>query len=170
VTGDLVTLLSVLKGLPLAYDRDLQEDKQPLFDAVDTAQASLAVLTEVVAQVGFDTRAMRRAASDPMLLATDVAEHLVTRGLPFREAHLLVGRVVRECVASRRTLADLSLAEWRRHSRLLDAEVLSLFDLDGALRRRELPGGPGPRAVSRALARAARRAARTREHVASLDA
>ncbi len=170
VTGDLVTLLSVLKGLPLAYDRDLQEDKQPLFDAVDTAEASLAVLTEVVAQVSFDTRAMRRAASDPMLLATDVAEHLVTRGLPFREAHLLVGRVERECAASRRTLADLSLAEWRRHSRLFDEEVLGLFELDGALRRRELPGGPGPRAVSRALARAARRAARTREHVASLGA
>ncbi|MGO8686615.1 MAG: argininosuccinate lyase [Candidatus Dormibacteria bacterium] len=162
VTGDLVALLTVLKGLPLAYNRDLQEDKEPLFDAVDTALATLGVLTDVAARLRFDTTAMRRAASDPMLLATDVAEHLVSRGMPFREAHRLVGAAVRRCVAERRTLADLGLEEWRGLSDLLDAEVLSLFDVDRALRRRELPGGPGPRAVSRALTRAAARAARTR--------
>ena len=162
VIGDLVALLTVLKGLPLAYNRDLQEDKEPLFDAVDTALASLAVLASVVGMLRFDTAAMRRAASDPMLLATDVAELLVARGMPFREAHVLVGAAVRRCVAEHRTLADLRLEEWRELSELFDASVLSLFDVDQALRRRELPGGPGPRAVSRALTRAAARAARTR--------
>ncbi|HYA00580.1 MAG TPA: argininosuccinate lyase [Candidatus Binatia bacterium] len=160
--GDLVSLLAVLKGLPLAYDRDLQEDKRPLFDAVDTALASLAILAEIVSVLRFDVAAMRRAASDPMLQATDVAEHLVARGLAFREAHRLVGAAVQRCLAQGRSLADLGLEEWRAISDRFDESVLGLFDVDAALRRRELPGGPGPRAVSRALARATAMVARTR--------
>jgi argininosuccinate lyase len=163
VTGDLVALLTTLKGLPLAYNRDLQEDKEPLFDAVDTSLATLGILGGVVGRLRFDVVAMRRAASDPMLLATDVAEHLVARGMPFREAHLLVGAAVRRCVAEGRTLADLGLDEWGELSALFDAEVQSLFDVDAALRRRELPGGPGPRTVGRALTRAAAQVARTRK-------
>jgi argininosuccinate lyase len=168
VIGDLVALLTVLKGLPLAYNRDLQEDKEPLFDAVDTCLATLGVVADVVARLGFDTAAMRRAASDPMLLATDVAEHLVARGMPFREAHILVGGAVRRCVAAGRTLADLRLEEWRELSDLFDEQVLALFDVDGALRRRELPGGPGPRTVARALTRARAQVARTRKLAATL--
>jgi argininosuccinate lyase len=170
VIGDLVALLTVLKALPLAYDRDLQEDKEPLFDAVDTAAQTAAVLTEVVARVRFDAAAMRRAASDPMLLATDVAEHLVARGLPFREAHLLVGAAVRRVLAEGRTLADLTVEEWRGISPLFGREVLGLFDVDSALRRRELPGGPGPRSVGRALARAATLVGRTRRAAAGRSA
>jgi argininosuccinate lyase len=169
VSGDLVALLGVLHGLPLAYNRDLQEDKGPLFSAVDTARATLAMLAEVVAEIRFDTVAMRRAASDPLLLATDVAELLVSRGLPFREAHLLVGGIVRECLEARRSLADLALPEWRRHSELFDEEVLRLFDLAGALRRRDLPGGPGPRAVGRQLGRARLLVARTRDSAGTLE-
>jgi argininosuccinate lyase len=163
VIGDLMALLTALKGLPLAYNRDLQEDKEPLFDAVDTTLASLGIVADVVRRLRFDTAAMRRAASDPMLLATDVAEHLVARGMPFREAHILVGAAVRRCVGEGRTLTDLSLEEWRGLSDLLDEEVLALFDVDAALRRRELPGGPGPRSVGRALTRAATRVARNRK-------
>ena len=168
VTGDLVAMLTVLKGLPLAYNRDLQEDKEPLFDAVRTSLGTLGMLTGVVRRLRFDTTAMRRAASDPMLLATDVAEYLVARGMPFREAHALVGAAVRRAVAGRRSLADLSLAEWRQLSPLFDDGIRSLFDVDAALRRRELPGGPGPRTVSRALTRAAARVARTRRLAATL--
>ena len=98
VTGDLVNLLTVLKGLPLAYNRDLQEDKQPLFDALDTSLRTLEVLTDTVGVLRFDVDAMRRAAEDPMLLATDVAEYLVVKGLPFREAHAAVGAAVRRCL------------------------------------------------------------------------
>jgi argininosuccinate lyase len=168
VTGDLVALLTVLKGLPLAYNRDLQEDKEPLFDAVDTSLATLGILADVVRRLRFDVAAMRRAASDPMLLATDVAEHLVARGMPFREAHVLVGAAVRRCVAERRTLADLSVEEWRQLSDRFDGEVVALFDVDAALRRRELPGGPGPRTVGRALTRAAAGVARTRKLAGTL--
>ena len=125
-------------------------------------------MADVVARLGFDTAAMRRAASDPMLLATDVAEHLVARGMPFREAHILVGGAVRRCVAAGRTLADLRLEEWRELSDLFDEQVLALFDVDGALRRRELPGGPGPRTVARALTRARAQVARTRKLAATL--
>jgi argininosuccinate lyase len=168
VTGDLVALLTVLKGLPLAYNRDLQEDKEPLFDAVDTSLATLSILADVVRRLRFDVDAMRRAASDPMLLATDVAEHLVARGMPFREAHALVGAAVRRCVAERRTLADMSVEEWRELSDRFDEDVVALFDVDAALRRRELPGGPGPRTVARALTRAATGVARTRKLAGTL--
>jgi argininosuccinate lyase len=168
VTGDLVALLTVLKGLPLAYNRDLQEDKEPLFDAVDTSLGTLGILADVVRRLVFDVAAMRRAASDPMLLATDVAEHLVARGMPFRDAHALVGAAVRRCVAARRTLADMSVEEWRELSDRFDDEVVALFDVDAALRRRELPGGPGPRTVARALSRATAAVSRTRKLAAAL--
>jgi argininosuccinate lyase len=166
VVGDLVALLTVLKGLPLTYNRDLQEDKEPLFDAVDTTLATLRMLTEVISVVHFDIDAMRRAASDPALQATDVAELLVTGGVPFREAHSIVGAVVAQTVAAGRTLADLDLAEWRAASERFDASVVRLFDPDAALRRRDVPGGPGPRSVTRQLTRARALVARTRRAAA----
>jgi argininosuccinate lyase len=166
VIGDLVALLTVLKGLPLTYNRDLQEDKEPLFDAVDTTAATLRLLTEVITVLHFDVDAMRRAASDPALQATDLAEHLVARGVPFREAHTIVGAVVAETVASGRTLADLTLPEWRAASARFDPSVVDLFDPDAALRRRDVPGGPGPRSVSRQLTRARALVARTRRAAA----
>jgi argininosuccinate lyase len=166
VLGDLVALLTVLKGLPLTYNRDLQEDKEPLFDAVDTTGASLRMLTEVITVVHFDTDAMRRAASDPSLQATDVAELLVAKGVPFREAHAVVGGVVARAVAAGRTLADLDLAEWHAASDRFDAGVVDLFDPDAALRRRDVAGGPGPRSVTRQLTRGRALVARTRRAAA----
>ena len=166
VVGDLVALLTVLKGLPLTYNRDLQEDKEPLFDAVDTTLATLRMLTEVISVVHFDIDAMRQAASDPALQATDVAELLVAGGVPFREAHSIVGAVVAQTVAAGRTLADLDLAEWRAASERFDASVVRLFDPDAALRRRDVPGGPGPRSVTRQLTRARALVARTRRAAA----
>jgi argininosuccinate lyase len=166
VVGDLVNVLTVLKGLPLAYNRDLQEDKEPLFDALDTGLQTLYVLTEAVGALGFNVDAMRRAAEDPMLLATDVAEYLVVKGLPFREAHAVVGTAVRRCLEEGRSLADLGPDDWRGLSDFFEDDVLLLFDPDRALRRRELPGGPGPRTVGRALVRAATQVARTRRSVA----
>jgi argininosuccinate lyase len=163
--GDLVALLTILKGLPLSYNRDMQEDKQALFDAVDLASSTVAIVTDVVRVLRFDTEAMRAAASDPFLMATDVADYLVVKGLPFREAHRLVGRVVAAAQRQRRGLADLDLDEWRRHSDLFESDVLELFDPDRALRRKELVGGPGPKMVSRQLVRAATLVAKTRRLV-----
>ena len=160
--GDLVALLTLLKGLPLAYNRDLQEDKTSLFDAVDTALATVAVVTDVVRVLRFNRRAMRAAASDPSLLATDVAEYLVMRGMPFRSAHQLVAAAVRRTLEEDRNLADLTVAEWRELTDLAGDDIVEIFDIDAALRRREIAGGPGPRTVSRQLVRASTLVARTR--------
>ncbi|MBJ7608888.1 MAG: argininosuccinate lyase [Candidatus Dormibacteraeota bacterium] len=160
--GDLTGLLALLKGLPLAYNRDLQEDKVLLFDAVDTSLAALAMVTDVVRVLRFNRRVLLEAASDPALLATDVAEYLVTRGMPFRAAHHLVGNAVRRSLDEGRTLRDLTAAEWRQMTDLAGDDIGDLFDVDGALRRREIPGGPGPRTVSRQLVRAATLVAKTR--------
>ena len=166
VIGDLVALLTMLKGLPLTYNRDLQEDKEPLFDAVDSTAATLRMLTELVAVVGFDAAAMRRAASDPGLQATDVAEHLVANGVPFREAHTIVGELVARTLAAGRTLADLDIDEWHAASDRFTPNVSRLFDPDAALRRRDVPGGPGPQSVARQLSRGRSLVARTRRAAA----
>jgi argininosuccinate lyase len=163
--GDLVALLTTLKGLPLAYNRDLQEDKQPFFDAVDVAMQTVAIVTDVIKVLRFDTDAMRAAASDPSLMATDVADYLVVKGVPFREAHRIVGRIVRDLQKQRRVFTDMELDDWRHHSPLFDDDVLELFDVDRSLRRKEVPGGPGPKMVSRQLVRAATMVARTRRLV-----
>jgi len=166
VIGDLVALLTMLKGLPLTYNRDLQEDKEPLFDAVDSTAATLRMLTEVIAVVHFDVDAMRRAAADPGLQATDVAEHLVANGVAFREAHTIVGALVARTLGEGRTLADLDLDEWRAASDRFGPGVVDLFDPDAALRRRDVPGGPGPRSITRQLSRARSLVARTRRAAA----
>jgi argininosuccinate lyase len=163
--GDLVALLTMLKGLPLAYNRDMQEDKQPFFDAVDVALQSVAIVTDVVKVLRFDTGAMRAAASDPLLMATDVADYLVVKGVPFREAHRIVGRVVRDLQKQHRSFTDMELDDWREHSNLFDEDVLELFDVERSLRRKEVPGGPGPKMVSRQLVRAATMVAKTRRLV-----
>ncbi|MFN2452044.1 MAG: argininosuccinate lyase [Candidatus Dormibacteria bacterium] len=168
VFGSLTALLSLSKGLPMAYNRDLQEDKVALFAAVDVTLPTLSVLSETIAQLRFDVDRMRTAAGDPALAATDIAEHLVGRGVPFREAHGVVGRAVRLAVQRRCTLAELSLEEWQGLDARVDEGVLGLFDLDAMLRRRELPGGPGPRAVARQLVRAATMVAKTRRLVTVL--
>jgi argininosuccinate lyase len=165
--GALVSLLTMLKGQPLAYNRDLQEDKQPLFDSVDIAASSLGMLTEVVRVLRFDTAAMGRAAGDPGLLATDVAEWLVAQGVPFRQAHGVVARAVRRAAEERRSLAGLSAAEWSSIDPRVGPEVTRLFDPQRGLRRREVPGGPGPRSVSRQLARGAAMVRATRRRVDS---
>jgi argininosuccinate lyase len=167
--AELCALLTMLKGLPLAYNRDLQEDKAALFGAVDTTAAALAVMTEVMEVLRFNVPSMRAAASDPSLLATDVAEYLVLRGMPFRAAHELVAAAVRQTAKHGRTLRDISIAEWREMTDLAADDIIELFDIDSALRRRELPGAPGPRMVSRQLVRAASLVARTRRLVTRLD-
>ncbi|HWF58303.1 MAG TPA: argininosuccinate lyase [Candidatus Dormibacteraeota bacterium] len=166
--AELAALLTMLKGLPLAYNRDLQEDKVALFGAVDTTLAALGVMTAVVGVLRFDRAAMRAAASDPALLATDVAEYLVVHGMPFRAAHELVGSLVRRTGEEGRTLRDLAVEQWRELTDLAGDDIVELFDVDAALRRREIPGGPGPRTVSRQLVRSATLVAKTRRVVTVL--
>jgi argininosuccinate lyase len=149
--GNLTALLTVLKGLPLAYNRDLQEDKVPLFDSVDTVKGCLAVLTDLLPRLTVHAEAMRAAAADPFLLATDVADYLVTKGVPFRQAHRVVGQAVRACVDQGRALADLTLAEWRALSPSFGPDFRDWLTIEAALARRAAGGGTAPVNVARRL-------------------
>ena len=154
VVGSLVTLLTVMKGLPLAYNRDLQEDKEPLFDAFATLRDCLQVLSGTLATLHVDTERMREAASDPMLLATDLAEALVREGVPFREAHEAVGRLVAHCLEKDLDLGRLSREDLQAFHVAFPAGAGELADLEGSLEARSLPGGTARATVAAALARA----------------
>ena len=152
--GHLAGFLAVLKGLPLAYNRDLQEDKEPLFDALDSCARSLLALSGLMATAEFVDTRMTVAADDPMSAATDLAEHLVEGGMPFREAHAVVGRLVRQAVERGVPLDELVSNDPR-----LGPDCLSLLEPGSAVRRRTTPGGGGPAPVARQLDAA-------REHLA----
>ncbi len=156
VIGDLVSLLVTLKGLPLTYNRDMQEDKEPVFDAVDTAVDSLLLIAGVVRTLAVRRDAMARAASDPLLLATDLAEHLVMRGVPFREAHECVGRLVAHSVETGTPLDRISPSALRGFHPALDVDPGSFFRAERSLEARGTHGGPSRGAVEAALADARR--------------
>jgi argininosuccinate lyase len=141
--GNLAGFLATLKGLPLAYNRDLQEDKEPLFDAIDVCRLSLAALTGLLATVEFVDTAMTAAADSPINAATDLAEHLVEEGTPFREAHAIVGSLVRQAVERGVPLDELVSNDPR-----LGPESLGLLEPGSAVRRRTTPGGGGPEPVA----------------------
>jgi len=146
--GDLTGLLSTLKGLPLAYNRDLQGDKEPLFDAVDQVSLALAALSGMIATATFDTQRMAAAADTETLAATDLAEWLVLGGVPFREAHAVVGELVRRHIATGRSLRDLVAADDR-----LGPEAAELIAPGVGVARRTSPGGAGPAALGAQLER-----------------
>jgi argininosuccinate lyase len=152
VYGALVSVLTTMKGLPLAYNRDMQEDKEPLFLAHDTLTASLLILAEMVANLRFRPLQTRRA-SGGFLLATDIADYLTLKGMPFREAHNTVGRIVSYCEAEGKDLQQLTLEEYRRFSEFFEGDVLKI-DVRSSLRSRDLPGGTSPRRVASAIRRA----------------
>lgn len=162
VIGALVAVLTVVKGLPLSYDRDLQEDKEPLFDALDTLGLVLPALAGAMASATFDVARLERAASDPAGLATDLAEELVRRGVPFARAHDAVGELVRLAESTGRSLGELDVAECRAIDAELDATAMAVLDLRSAIARREGRGGTGPNSVARQLASAQGRLAERR--------
>jgi argininosuccinate lyase len=146
--GDLTGLLATLKGLPLAYNRDLQEDKEPLFDAVDQVSLALGAIAGMIATAHFDTARMQAAADNPHLAATDLAEHLVVGGMPFREAHAVVGALVRDSIERGVPLSELVAAH-----PALGADAVALLEPGAPVRRRTTPGGAGPDAVAVQLER-----------------
>jgi argininosuccinate lyase len=157
VIGSLTALLVLMKGQPLAYNKDNQEDKEPVFDAADTLRDTLAVFAEMVSGIVVNEAAMRRAAQEGFSTATDLADYLVRNGVPFRDAHEAVGRAVRFAEESKRDLADLELGELRRFSASIDKDVFKVLTLEGSVAARSHPGGTSPAQV-RAAARRARRA------------
>ena len=154
LAGNLVALLTTLKGLPLAYNSDMQEDKEPFFDSVDTLEAILGVLPPLLASLTFHTERMRQAAGEHFATATDLADYLVRKGLPFREAHEVVGRVVLHASRSGATLEGLPLEELRPFSPLIGADVKDALSVEASLRARAVTGGTAPSAVAKALATA----------------
>ena len=147
--GNLVGLLTTLKGLPSSYNRDLQEDKPPLFDSVDTVRGALELYAAMLPEVTINRERMETAAGDPQLLATDVAEYLVKNGLPFREAHAVVGRLV----ASGRPFDSFSIEELRQASEAFGPDAHEIFDVRAALRRRTGIGAPARQNVEAQIAR-----------------
>jgi argininosuccinate lyase len=144
ITGDFVTLGAMLQGLPLGYQRDLQEDKEPVFDALTTLTKVAQALRGAVATLRIDTAAMRAACADPGLYATDVAEALVKTGVPFREAHRRTGEFLKLLDADRRTLRDVTAKEWETFG-VPGGEAL--LDPDASIAARSGPGGPSPASV-----------------------
>jgi argininosuccinate lyase len=149
--GDLVTLLTVLKGLPLAYDRDLQEDKEPVFDAVDTLLLVLPAVAGMVSTMQVDQQRLADTAADGFALATDVAEHLVRRGVPFREAHEAVGHLVVWCTVHDCDLPDVSDEDLAEVSPHLTPDVRDVLSVEGALASRAATGGTAPARVREQL-------------------
>jgi argininosuccinate lyase len=151
VTSALTTLLMTLKGLPSGYQRDLQEDKEPLFAAHDQVEAMLEVAAGAVAKTEFRPDRLRAAASDPALLATELADALVRRGVTFREAHDAAGQILRQAEKQGRPWTDLSLDELRNHAPQLDVAARAEITLEAALARKSVPGGTAPDAVRKAI-------------------
>ncbi len=151
VYGSLVTLLTVMKALPLAYNKDMQEDKEPVFDALDTVGTCLPVFTEMLKTMTVNSENMRSAAAEGFINATDCADYLVKKGLPFRDAYTIVGRLVNRCIAAGRTLETLSLTEYKAISNLFDSDIYDAISLDTCVAQRRAEGGPAPDAVEKQI-------------------
>ena len=152
VYGDLMTLLTAMKALPLAYNKDMQEDKEALFDALDTASLCLEVLAPMLRTATFHPANMRKAAAGGFINATDCADYLVGKGIPFRDAYGITGALVRTCVDKGITLEDLSIEDYKAVNPVFDEGIYDAIDLLNCVNRRKLAGGPAPEAVAKQIA------------------
>ena len=151
VYGHLMGLLTVMKGLPLAYNKDMQEDKEAFFDARDTLVKGLTVFTAMLKTVTFRKEEMERGASGGFTNATDCADYLVKRGVPFRDAHRVVGELVAYCLNEKKALLDLTLEELRRFHPAFDADVFNDLSMIACVEKRDIPGAPAPERVQQAI-------------------
>jgi argininosuccinate lyase len=154
VFGHHTAMLATMKGLPLAYNKDMQEDKEALFDTIDTIRASLAVMATILRNVRVDRDRMRDAATVGYLNATDLADYLVRKGLEFRKAHEIVGRVVMHAIGQGRSLEELPLDEYRGFSDVFGDDLYESLGLEAALARKSSLGGTSVERVTEALAKA----------------
>jgi argininosuccinate lyase len=152
VNGHLIALLTLMKGQPLAYNKDNQEDKEPLFDTVDTVTDTLRIFADMAGGISVKPKAMRAAALQGFATATDLADYLVKKGLPFRDAHEAVARAVRACVDQGCDLTDLTLEQMRQFSALIEADVYTVLTLEGSVAARDHIGGTAPNQVRAAIA------------------
>lgn len=153
VYGDLVGLLTVLKGLPLAYNKDMQEDKEAVFDAIDNVKKCLLVFPPMLATMKVNTGVMRAGAKGGFINATDAADYLAARDVPFREAHEIVGKLVLYCETEGKTLEDLTMEELKKFSLVFEEDVYGFIAVDKCVSARKVPGGPAPETVRAAIVR-----------------
>ena len=151
VYGDLLSALTMLKGLPLAYNKDMQEDKEGLFDASDTVSACLDVFAPMISEMRANTSNMRKAAEKGFINATDLADYLVKKGLPFRTAYKIAGKIVAECADCGKTLETLNLQEYKKHSDLFDNDLYSEISLETCVNKRISEGGPSLKSVEKQI-------------------
>ncbi|WZL78381.1 argininosuccinate lyase [Eubacteriales bacterium mix99] len=151
VYGDLITLLTMMKGLPLAYNKDMQEDKEALFDGFDTLKQCLRIFTDMISTVTFRKDRMEQSALSGFSNATDAADYLVRKGMPFRTAHEITGRLVLYCIRENKALLDLRLEELQRFSPLFGEDIHKALSLKTCVNQRDLPGGPAPETVQDAI-------------------
>jgi len=151
--GNLMSILTTMKALPSSYNRDMQEDKEALFDSVDTARAVVEVLTAMLPELKINRQRMEAAASDPNLFATDLAEYLVRKGAPFREAHEIVGRLVVHTAQAKLLLNQIPLSTMQSFSSLFDIDVMKIFDIRHSLAKRVAIGAPSPKNVAAQIKR-----------------
>ena len=154
VYGHLMSLLTIIKGLPLAYNRDLQEDKEALFDTVDTVCASVEIMAALVARLVPRKEHISRIVTQGFLTATDLADYLVKKGMPFRQAHSVVGKAVSQCISQGKELTDMSLEDLKAFSSLIDEDIFEVLSIEGSVGTRRCPGGTAPERVAEALAKA----------------
>ena len=152
VYGNLVSLLTVLKGLPLAYNKDMQEDKECVFDSVETVLNSLTVMEKMIASLTANEENMKNAASKGFINATDLADYMVKKGLPFRSAYKISGQIVKYCMANGKTLETLSLAEYKNFSELFEEDVFEEIDLTTCVNKRISLGGTSVSSVEKQIA------------------
>ena len=152
VIGNLVSLLTTLKGLPLTYNSDLQEDKERLFDTVDTVRATVPILAAMLRDTAVNTKACAAAVNDPSLLATDLVDWLVLRGMPFRKAHHVVGKLIALAEAKKKQLDQLTPTQLKQVDKKLTKDALKVFDLKTAMANRTVIGAPGKAELKRRLA------------------
>ena len=153
VFGDLVSLLVTMKSLPLAYNKDMQEDKEPLFDCLDTVKGSLAIMAPLVTSMTVNRKRMAAQAEYGFSTATEIADYLVRRGLPFRQAHEIVGNVVAYCLEKGLQFKDMALDDWQRFSDCFDEQVVSLLSAEDAVCSKNVYGGTAPQQVQQQLER-----------------
>ena len=149
--GNLVSLLTLMKSLPLAYNKDMQEDKEPLFDTIDTVRGSLKVFAGMTAEMRVNPMQMRIAAGRGFSTATDIADYLVRKGIPFRNAHEVVGKTVRFCVENDKDIPDLTLEEFRQFSTDIDHDIFDYVTLEASVNARKATGGTAREAVAREI-------------------
>ncbi len=149
VYGNLITILTLLKGLPMTYNRDLQEDKEPLFDTVHTVKHSLAILSDMAGRLQFNGEKMRERALEGFATATDMAEYLVMRGVPFRESHGIVGKIVAHCIEGKKELGSLTISELRSFYEGFDEDVYTYLTVEASVNGKNVPGGTSREMVSK---------------------